>query len=290
MKTVKTTYLAILFVSLACTVLGTGGCGGYYIMTVPDQVSRSGGQVVPVARLQRNDFFILAVEVKKTPLVFRIDKGQERAAYTDNMGYAGVQLDVPHSPGKYNLNVLLQDFEGEVVQQNVPVFVFDPSEPVVAVELDCLPNEGSLYSDEVAAAMRSIARRANIIYLTRRDPSTQAAAHEWFKRAGLPDGPVLLWQRQRWHIVREGRFNLPRIVIESRLDSQLDSLKEVFPNFTTGICQSNLAGKAFREAGLTPIFVGKTPPLEFRNSEMRTDWKDLEARGLGDALSPDGRK
>ncbi|HPS53727.1 MAG TPA: hypothetical protein PLK08_09255, partial [Phycisphaerae bacterium] len=143
---------------------------------------------------------------------------------------------------------------------------------------------------EAAAALRSISRRANIIYLTRRDSTTQNNNHEWFQRAGLPDGPILLWQKQRWHIVREGRFNLPRIVIESRLDSQLDSLKTVFPNFRVGICQSSLAGKAFREAGLMPIFVGKTPPLEFRRSEIRTDWKDLEARGLDGMLSSDEGK
>ena len=38
---------------LLLAALLTQGCGGYYVLTVPDQVGPAGGDAVAVARLQR---------------------------------------------------------------------------------------------------------------------------------------------------------------------------------------------------------------------------------------------
>ena len=74
-----------------------GGCGGQYILTVPDQVAPAGGQAATVARLQRSEFGSFAPPVKKAALRFQADGGPLRGAYTDSQGYAAAgRLQTPH--------------------------------------------------------------------------------------------------------------------------------------------------------------------------------------------------
>ena len=46
------------FLSVLCGFLG--GCGGQYILTVPDQLAAEGGDAVAVVRLQRSEFYLWA--------------------------------------------------------------------------------------------------------------------------------------------------------------------------------------------------------------------------------------
>lgn len=260
--------LLLLFLLAPCL----GGCGGYYILTVPDQLAKTDGDLVPVIRLQRNDFFFLALPSKNSAMRFCLyptpdtspggpGEGPLRSAGTDKTGYAGVQIPmslppVKRKPGLYYLKVALQDTEGTEISAAVPVFVWNPKQPVVAVDFDCLPHGYPDSNDPSVIALRHIAQSANIVYLTRQSHRTQEDAHRRISEAGYPDGPVLLWQRKSWHIVRDGKYNLPRVIIEARLEGHLPKLVEEFPKMHYGICNSELAARAFVDAGLKCVVVG----------------------------------
>ncbi|MCD6303536.1 MAG: hypothetical protein J7M21_01070, partial [Planctomycetes bacterium] len=213
-----------LHVSMLASLAHAAGCGGYYIVTVPDQLAPAGGQARTVIRLQRNDFFVLAVPVKQAAVRLRIDDCPERAAYTDKLGYAGTTLPVPDRPGRFEVTVRHLDPWGDEVEAAGRAYVRDPNRPAIAVDMDCLPGLWSGSSDQAARALRRLAVGADLLYLTRRPVRRQRQDHRTLTKAGYPDGPILAWQRQRWHIVREGPYKLPRIVVESRLVSQLPDL------------------------------------------------------------------
>jgi hypothetical protein len=273
--------LGLLVASLLCS-----GCGGYYILNVPDQVASEGGQVVPVARLQRNDFFVLAMDQPGAPMTFRVNGEGLKSGKTDELGYAAVQMDAPAETGRHTLNVAMSDMTGEEIKANVPLFVWDPERPVVAVDLDAVPGEGWPESQAAAQALTRLAREANIMYFTRNSSRTQQALHERFAREGFPDGPVLLWQRERWHISREGRFGIPRVVVEQRLVSQLPVLRAEFSNMTLGICSSEAAAQAFVDAGMRALVIGR-PSLVGSNLLHRESWSDLARGALPSLVAPD---
>jgi len=256
-----------------------GGCGGNYILTVPDQLVPPGVPAAAVVRLQRNDFFVLAPAVKGAAIRLRIAGGQERVAYTDKLGYAGTPLALPNAPGRYRLRVDYQDSEGEEIAASAPVYVWDPARPVVAVDLDCLPVEGHEDIAAAASALASLAGQANILYLTRRPIDRHGRAHESLVAAGYPDGAILLWQVERWHIVRGGKFKWPHMVVATRMVSQLPQLKRIFPKLGVGVCNSNLAAEAFDHAGMRCVVVGRAD-VEAEKATRRSSWAELASEGI----------
>lgn len=254
-----------------------GGCGGHYILTVPDQIAPAGGDATTVVRLQRNDFFVLSLPVKDAPIRFRVAEGKERAAHSDKLGYAGTTVSVPATVGRHVLNVDLQD-RGDEIHTEAPVYVWDPDRPILAVDLDTLPQIWAEEIDQARPALQSLAGRMNILYVTRRPVSEHAAAHEMLAGLKYPDGPVLLWQRERWHIVRSG-WRLPKIVIETRMVSQLAELRKTFKNLETGLCTGWLAARGFAGAGMRCVIVGSAK-VDAPNVTRRESWMDLAGKGI----------
>jgi hypothetical protein len=292
--------IALLIILLA--TVSSGGCGGYYILTVPDQLGRKNGSVVPVARLQRNDFFILALAVRDMPIRFRVYPagtaprdgelprpnakcGLERISATDENGYAAIRIPtleppICDRPGKYDLNVSLQDSqEGEEISAVVPVFLWDYKKSAIAVDYDCLPPETFGEEADAAAAVCKLASKANILYLTSRKAQSRESYHDRLTRGGFPDGPVLQWQRERWRVVKDKRFKY-RVVIETRLVSQLQQLTVAFPKLNVGVCRSDLAAKAFVNAGMKCIVINNQW-IKGSKLEHRESWADLTAKGAG---------
>jgi hypothetical protein len=231
-----------------------------------------------VVRLQRNDFFVLNLPVKKGAVRFRIDEGLERAGYTDKLGYAGTILPVSRTPGLYAIHLDHMDFEGEEITAQVPLYVIDPRGPVAAVAADDLPMSNSYEGKCAQVTLQNLAGRCSIIYLTREPIRRHGRIHRRLGEFGYPDGPVLLWQRKRWHIVRTGKLRIPRIVVESRLVSQLPDLCKTFPKLSDGICRSPIAAKAFQAAGMRPIVVG--PAAKKFPEHGSKSWEDLRKRGI----------
>jgi hypothetical protein len=240
----------VLIVSAVIT-----GCSGRYVLTVPDQVAPAGGTATAVVRLQRSEVGNWTPGVKGAPIRFRVAGGTLRATYSDKSGYAGAAVPMPAKPGQYEMNVDYQDRDGTEIATRVPAFAWDPSRKVVAVDLDCLPIN-RIEEFQAHAALTRLAAEANIIYLTRQEVPAHERLHERLRLAELPDGPILPWQREQWHVVH-GPRDIPLIAVEPRLVSQLPELRKMFPNLKTGICDSELAAKAFAGAGLSVILVGQ---------------------------------
>ena len=120
---------------------------------------------------------------------------------------------------------------------------------------------------------------ANIIYLTRKSKPTQQAGHDRLEAGNYPVGPILLWQRQRWRWERKPGSRFTKIVIESRMESQLPKLRAEFPQMKIGICKSSVAAKAFVEAGMWCVVIGNNS-IKGSTLTNRDTWSVLAEKGL----------
>jgi hypothetical protein len=255
------------------------GCGGDYILTVPDMVAPAGGEGMAVVRLQRADFMFVPMAVKDALIQLQVDDEPRRGAYTDALGYAGTSLTAPVKPGRYKLKASHSDHWGDEVQAESNAYVWDPRAQAVAVDLDCLPGMALGFSKQSSLALGRAAKGANILYLTRRSASSHAKLHAQLAKAGYPDGPILEWQRQYWRIVRDGKYyNMPRLVFESRMVSQLPDLRAMLPGLTVGICEDSLAAKAFAESNMRVVIVGSAR-VEAKDVVRRASWSELAEKG-----------
>ncbi len=263
-----------------CLLAGlTGGCGGYYTLTACDYVGAIGGEAPVVVRLQRNDFFVLNLPVNEALVRFQVGEGPLRAAYTDKLGYAGTTVSLPSQPGRYRLTVDHGDSEGQEIGTEAGIFAWDPQREVIAVDADCLPRADAAAADAVRTALNRLAAQASIVYMTRKPLGAHRGMHWQLEASGYPDGAILLWQRERWRIVREGRFSVPRVIVETRLVSQLAELRETFPKLSAGVGTSRIAADAFAEAGLKAVVVGPRA-ARIPNVTPRNSWEDLAEQGI----------
>jgi len=264
---------------LFCLLPALAGCGGQYILTAPDYIALAGSEAPVVVRLQRSEFYRVAASVVDAPLQFRIAGGDERVAYSDSLGYVGTTVSAPARPGKYRLSITYQDYEGDVLAGELALYAWLADRAVVAVDLDGLPPPGVAQTEAAWSALSVIARGANILYLTRRPVAEHQQIHADMRKAGYPDGPVLLWQRERWHITRTGPYKLPKVIVETRLVSQLEELRRVFPRLEVGVCTSELAAKALADAGLRCVVVGSGGE-GLLNVMRHESWGELADRGI----------
>jgi hypothetical protein len=271
------------FVLGFCLLFGllfSGGCGGNYILTVPDMVAPAGEEAVAVVRLQRADFLFVPMAVKDALMQLQIGDEPHRGAYTDSLGYAGTTLPSPSKPGQYKFQAGHSDHWGDEVRAESNAYVWDPKAPAVAVDLDCLPGMALGFSKQSSLALGRAARGANVLYLTRRSASSHAKLHAQLTKAGYPNGPILEWQRQYWHIVRDGKYyNMPRVVFENRLVSQLPDLRAMLPGLTIGICDNSLAAKAFAESNMRVVVVGGAA-VEAKDVVRHASWSELAEKGI----------
>ncbi len=270
------------FVLALCLMVGlllSCGCGGDYMLTVPDMVAPAGGEGVAVVRLQRTDFMFVPMAVKEALIQLQVGDEPRRGAYSDKAGYAGTTLTAPAKPGRYKLQASHSDHWGDEVRAESNAYVWDPKAPAVAVDLDCLPGMALGFSKQSSLALARAAKGANILYLTRRRASSHAKLHAQLANAGYPDGPIIEWQRQYWRIVRDGKYyNMPRVVVENRLVSQLPDLRAMLPGLTMGICDDSLAAKAFAESNMRVVIVGGAW-VEAKDVVRRASWSELAEKG-----------
>jgi hypothetical protein len=256
------------------------GCSGYYVLTAPDAVGPAGGEATVIARLQRRELPMYWPGVKDAPLRFQVGDGIERSAYTDEEGYAGVPLAAPKDPRAYPMVVRLQDREGDEMAAEATFYSLAPDRPVAAVDLDSLPDRGAADASAACSAVRRAAREMNVLYMTRAAISGHRERHQWLASQGYPDGPILPWQHEWWRIERDPKFNVPKVVFERRLVSQLGQLRATFRLIRAGICRSDLAARSFRDASLPVVFIGAKVDQDIKNVTLRSSWAELAERGF----------
>jgi hypothetical protein len=232
------------------------GCAGKYALTVPEQVTPPGADLVVVVRLQRYELPFILQSVEKAPMRLQIGEGLERGAYTDELGYAGTTLVAPDTPGQHTLRVAMQNEKGEEVSTDVSVNVWAPDTDIVAVDFDSLPTSSGRDLAEARSALLALERSSRILYLTRRPTRNRDTVRESLLRCGYPDGPILVWLRTNRYLARTGPLRAPRIVVESRMVSRLRPLREAFPGLTRGVCASAASARALARAGVRPIVIG----------------------------------
>lgn len=254
------------------------GCGGQYVFTVGDQVAPAGGQAVVVMRLQKSEFGSIAPATKNACVRFKIEDGPLAAAYTDGRGYAAAGVAVPQTPGCYQVVCEHMDKDGREERAFAPVYVMDPRQAALAVDLDCLLDLGKDEAAAAQAALATISQKAYIIYFTAKRQE-QAFLHAQLAVLKLPDGPVLQWQRQFWHTQKQGM--LTRLVVEDRMVSQLPLLRQMLPNLKTGITNSKSAADTFLKADMKCISPGKESIfMPLGGNVVRIGWGQLAEKGL----------
>ena len=75
--------------------------------------------------------------------------------------------------------------------------------------------------------------------------------------------------------MRSGPLRLPTIVIETRLVSQLADMRQTFTNLKTAVAGSDLAAKAFENAGIDYHAVGAGKKLLGDGPANSSSWKTL---------------
>ncbi|MBI5724798.1 MAG: hypothetical protein HZA50_12620 [Planctomycetes bacterium] len=274
------------FAILAALTAISGGCSGNVRITVGDQVAPAGGEAVVVARIERSEVWRYYLPVKYSLLQFRLGEGRDRGAYTDLSGYTAVSVPVPAKPGIYPLATHYCDsWTGDEASVQASVYVFDPARPVVAVDLDCIDFSGSQAGQSQRRALATAGEKADIIYFTRRDIDEHAKIHELMKSSKFPDGPILMWERKRFHIVFEDKhfagetISIPtRVQFETRMESQIPELKKILPKLAVGICDSTAAAKTFMAAGLKCVVIGQAEASGY--VQRFASWSDLASKGL----------
>ncbi len=259
------------------------GCSGDYVLTVPDTVAPAGDEVPVVLRLERMEIPLVLRPVHDAAMRIRLDDGPMRGALTDRLGYAGTLVPPPTDEGRHELTVAHLDRWGNEVESAGRAFLWDANAPVLAVDADAIPLLGPGAS-QAGEALTRLAQGARIAYFTQLAPSLHDDLRRRLDRQGCPEGPVLLWRSENWHVVSTP-LRLPRLVVEQRLVSQLSILRELFPNLRRGVTADGGACRAFLDAGLEPVVVGPAGRIgltqaQLRRSIVRESWQQLAERGI----------
>jgi hypothetical protein len=254
------------------------GCSDNYILTTPDTLATTASEAPVVVRLQRRDFFVLAMPSERSLMQLRVKGQPPRGAFTDDLGYAATTVPTPPEQGRHDLQVSHADRRGDEISRDARIYTWPADGNALAVDLDSLPLDLPEVSEIAAEALKAHAPGGRVAYFTRKGVDEHDWIHKRLRVRGFPDGPILLWQRQRWHVV-PGPWKLPRIKVETRLVSQLDAVREQFPNLSVGIAGSRLSAKAFAEAGMKVIVIGSGVDTS-EPAVRRSSWSDFSDRGL----------
>lgn len=250
-----------------------GGCGGEFQLMAPDQLAAAGSRSDTVLRLMRNEFGGLMLPLKEAPLQVRVGEGPLVSARTDPKGYAAMSVPVGEQPGLFHLKVYLLDNKGREFTRYVPVYIMDPKMAVVAVDFDAVRDPKNI--GVVREALERIASNAYIVYFTDESVARHGMLHVHLRQARLPDGAIVGWEQQAWHISGEGIHR--RLVIEDRMVSPLAYLRAKFPQMRWGLAGSPVAARAFLESGMKAYMVAGDPPPK---GALSRPWKDLAQNGL----------
>ncbi len=174
------------------------GCGGEYMLTVPDTVTVAGGDAPVVVRLQQKEFWRHTPAQADAVVRLWVLPEQKRAAYTDEYGYAASAVAVPAQPGRYAVTVCHKTPRGVDVRQLGACYVLKPRRLVVVVDFSAIDTPATARAAAEALDMLGQAG-VQVAYASTAMAPRPEKAHQWLTWLGLPDGPVLGWSwRKDW--------------------------------------------------------------------------------------------
>jgi hypothetical protein len=243
-----------------------GGCGAEFTLTAPDLAGLPGKTSSVVVRLRRSEFWRYSPASRGAAITFRLPDGTVRSAGTDDAGYAAVSIDLPASPGRYEIALYHQDALGDAVSGTAAAYVLLPDTPTAAVDADSLPFFGRKAS-EAAAAVSRLTAYVQIVYTSQDHVGQPAQVHRLLARAGYPDGPILPYVKvSKWPSLMR-----PRRPPDLRA---LQALKESLPDLRWGVAADDDAARTFRQAGLKTLAVSDASARRHADEFFRT-WSEL---------------
>lgn len=249
-------------VGLLC--LFAGGCTGEYIVTVPDSAGVAGKVAPVVVRLQRREFAAFVPPTKDACITFNLKDAPLKCARTDAKGYAAVAIDLPKTPGKYEMVLAYQDPKGDEAQGVAYLYVVSPERPVVVVDMDTLPTD-----TKSGQRLRDFTDQADIFYLTTKYSQDLTAAHRYLDIMGYPDAAVVGVSPPKWTMQGMPNSSRPSNVAYSTI---LATMKRTLPNLRYGMTSGAEMGKLFQQSGLDIMASGSAAGL---GGAYQLNWNEL---------------
>ncbi len=199
--------LGALFLFLALIALPFPAHAKSEARLIPeDQFATPGAKTYLSARLERTGLWPGKRALSGERVEFLVKGKSLGIALTDEGGTAARAHAFPATPGIYPFTVRLHSKEHQAVEATGLVAVWEKKKPILVVILEgaavqlpskrpLLPwQEGPLPAlPGSAEALASLARRAQIVYLTRRDEGQRHALKKWLGEHRFPAAPLFSW-------------------------------------------------------------------------------------------------
>jgi hypothetical protein len=240
-----------------------------------DQFLAPGAKTYLSARLERTGLWPGKRALAGERVEFLVEGTSLGMALTDEGGTAARAHALPSTPGAYSFTVRLHSREYQAVEATGLVAVWDRKRPILAVILEgaaiqlppkrlLLWQEGPLPAMAGSAeAITSLSRRAQIVYLTRRDESHRHTLKKWLGEHRFPAAPLFSWP---------GSHPLERRPED--LASLLEQWKAEGWDLRLGVGSAPSDAKAYREAGMAALLLTKEEDEEPEGALRAPSWKE----------------
>jgi hypothetical protein len=244
-------------VVLGLFCLFAGGCTGEYIVTAPDCAGLAGKVAPVVVRLQRREFAAFVPPTKDACITFNLKDAPLKCARTDAKGYAAVAVDLPKTPGKYEIVLAYQDPKGDEAEGVANLYVLSPERAVVVVDMDSLPTD-----TKSGQRLRDFTDQADIFYLTSKYAEDVKAAHKYLDIMGYPDAAIVPVTQPKMGMKPEPGAH----------SAILAMMKRTLPNLRYGMTSDAEMGKLFQQSGLDVMATGSAAGL---SGAYQLNWNEL---------------
>jgi phosphatidate phosphatase PAH1 len=170
-------------------------------------------------------------------------------------------------------------------EDNGRIFMASPTDPIIVTDIDevlsDLPevqvpfksNANTKATEGSIEALKSLAPKARIIYLTARDNSLFSKTRAWLRLNGFPSGPVFVWN---WNL--KNYLGLSREEQRAYKAKFLEDLKKRFPHIVAAIGNRSHDAQAFIDAGVPAYILTKDSAAFSAPVVTAPDWQDLSTK------------
>lgn len=264
-------------VLLICFISGAGCTSTRVILAGEDVVSVPKKTVRVTTKLVRRSIFLKDIEHQpmefhliSTPKKNNSPKVQQEV--TDGEGEAGTDLYLAEEGFyevliKYPGNHKYRPGEDTVVVLAVP-----PTKPVIVLDLDNTLTKGNWfkakpepipYDEDTVRVVQALAKKYSVVYLTARPKYLHRRSRAWLNKYGFPEGPILLWYPETLRELSPTRYKRDELL----------ALRREGINLAVGISNTKSDIKAYRQAGMEPIIIGKK---KSKRARIAQNWAEIE--------------